>query len=401
MSELSKPPTLSANGFAAKQPEIEVLLTCARARVSPSQAEQIKHLVTQRFDWDYLLQLAERHGLQPLLHWQLNAVCPELVPEAERQKLRQAFQRVSALNVLLTEELKRLLAIFSANSLQAVPYKGPALAFQLYGNIALRQFSDLDILVHPRDVFRARDLLISEGYQPLPPLTVGQQALLLRTQCNLPFTRERNRMIVELHWKVSAPHFARPFETSDFWARLVAGKLETMDIQLPATEDLLLALCIHGSKHLWERLAWICDIAGLIESQPALDWHELVRRARASGSERMLFLGLRLAVELFHAEIPEEVNKAVQSDAAVSLLAADVVRELFTVPPKPSGLSGYFLFQLKARRRVRDKINYLRFAITPTEEDLVRLKLPPALTFIYYFVRPVRMMVTGGPVHFH
>ena len=97
--------------------------------------------------------------------------------------------------------------------MQAAPYKGPALAVQLYGNVALRQFSDLDILVHPRDVLLARDLLLAEGYSPLPPLTEGQQAVLLRTQCNFPFTRESKRMIVELHWTVSAPNFARPFET--------------------------------------------------------------------------------------------------------------------------------------------------------------------------------------------
>ncbi len=90
-----------------------------------------------------------------------------------------AFQRVSALNILLTHELQKLLALFADNDVRAVPYKGPALALQLYGNVALRQFSDLDILVHPRDVLRARDLLLAEGYAQLPPLTDGQQAVLL------------------------------------------------------------------------------------------------------------------------------------------------------------------------------------------------------------------------------
>ena len=71
-----------------------------------------------------------------------------------------------------------------------------------------------------------------------------------------------------------------PSRHDDFWARLVDGELEATKIKLPAPEDLLLALCIHGSKHLWERLAWIADIAGLIESQPSLNWNELVNRAR-------------------------------------------------------------------------------------------------------------------------
>jgi hypothetical protein len=312
-----------------------------------------------------------------------------------------AFQRVSALNILLMHELQKLIALFAENEVTAVPYKGPALALQLFGNVALRQFSDLDLLVHPRDVLRARDLLLRDGYEPLPPLTEGQQAVLLRTQCNLPFGREQRRMIVELHWKVSAPSFARPFETEDFWSRLVDGKLETTNIKLPATEDLLLALCIHGSKHLWERVAWIADIAGLISSETELNWEGLISRARRTGSERMLLLGLQLAERLLEVNLPDEVKAALKADAKVEFLADGVVRDLFTPDLTPSGISGYFLFQIKARRRLRDKLNYLRFTFTPNEEDLVRFNLPSSLSFLYYLVRPVRLVVTGGPSHFH
>ena len=390
-----------ANGVAAASPEAALLLTCARASLDAAQRKRIWDLVAEPLDWDLVLQLADRHGLQPLLHSHLNDVCPEAVPTEQQQHLRVAFQRVSALNILLTHELQKLLALFADNDVQAVPYKGPALAWQLYGNVALRQFSDLDILVHPRDVLRARDLLLAEGYAQLPALTDGQQAVLLRTQCNLPFTRDRNRMIVELHWTVSAPTFARPFEMDDFWSRLRDAKLEGIDIKVPANEDLLLALCIHGSKHLWERLAWICDIAGLIAAQPDLNWQELIDRARTTGNERMLFLGLRLAVDLLGAPLPKHVEAALNADAAVGLLAQGVVRDLFTSELTRTGMSGYFRFQLRARRRLRDKFNYLRFTITPNEEDLVRMKLPAALTFIYYLVRPVRLVVTGGPGHFH
>lgn len=381
--------------------EVELLLNCARAHLDEGRTERVKELASSDLDWDYLLRMADRHGLQPLLHWHLNSVCAAAVPEPSLQYLRVAFQRVSALNIFLTHELQRLLLLFAKDNITAVPYKGPALALQVYGNVALRQFSDLDILVHPRDVMRARDILLAEDYVPLPQLTDGQQAVLLRTQCNLPFTRDHNRLVVELHWTVSAPHFARPFETAEFWGRLVDARLQDMNIKLPAPEDLLLALCIHGSKHLWERLAWICDIAGLIESQQELNWGQLIARAQATGSERMLFMGLRLAVDLIGVRLPAEVEAAINADLVVTSLSGDVVRSLFTPELTSSGMSGYFLFQMRARRRLRDKFNYLRFTFSPTEEDLMKINLPAPLTFIYYLMRPVRMVVTGGPSHFH
>ena len=66
-------------------------------------------------------------------------------------------------------------------------------------------------------------------------------------------------------------------------------------------EDLLLVLCLHGSKHCWERLAWICDVAELIGANPELDWNEIMRRSAALNIEKAVMLGLDLASELVDA----------------------------------------------------------------------------------------------------
>ena len=93
--------------------EVELLLGCARARVDAERAVRLRTLIEEELNWDYLLRLADRHGLQPLLYWHLNACCSESVPAAHRQHLLVAFQRVSALNIFLTHELQRLLRLFA------------------------------------------------------------------------------------------------------------------------------------------------------------------------------------------------------------------------------------------------------------------------------------------------
>jgi Uncharacterised nucleotidyltransferase len=382
-------------------PEVELLLSCARAQVDVACGARIRELVAHELDWDYLLQLADRHGLQPLLHHHLDAICAASIPEAPAQHLREAARRVTALNIFLTCELQRLLALFATAGIEVMPYKGPALAAQLYDNVTLRQYSDLDIIVRRRDVARARDLLCAEGYAPLPPLTAAQEALLMQMQCNLPFTREGNRLVVELHWAVSAPSFAHPFAADDLLNSGAETEFCGTKIKRPKVEDLLLALCVHGSKHAWERLAWVCDIAELNKQRRGVNWPALLATARATGSERMLLLGLSLAAELLGAQLPDEVGSARATDLVVASLVATVVRSLFTPELTPSGLNGYFRFQLKSRRRLRDKVKYLRFIVTPTEKDLARFTLPAPLNFVYYLVRPVRMLLTGGPGHFH
>jgi len=360
---------------------------------------RLRQLLDFALDWDFVLSFAERHGLIPLLYFNLHACAPEKVPPAVYEKLRERFRRISALNMYLSGELRRLLKLFTAHEIDAIPYKGPALAAKAYGNIALRHFCDLDILVRRRDVLGVTKLLSAEGYALYPPLNAVQQSMMLRTQCNLPFTRDANRSIVEIHWRVSARLFSSPLDEDSMWENLHTDAFEGMQVNALAPEDLLLSLCVHGTKHLWERLSWITDIAQLLEVHPGLNWASLLERARRTGTERMLLLGIYVAHDLLGARLPEQAGEALQANPEIVPLANQIYARLFAGESEALGMYGYFIFQLKARPRLRDKFNYCRYAISPTEEDLTLLTLPAPLSFIYYLLRPLRMLWTGGPSH--
>ena len=78
MSATLKVSDVVVKGFA-ESPEIALLLTCARASLDEAQKKRIHDLASGLLDWDLVLQLADRHGLQPLLHSHLNAVCPDAI----------------------------------------------------------------------------------------------------------------------------------------------------------------------------------------------------------------------------------------------------------------------------------------------------------------------------------
>jgi hypothetical protein len=398
MQTISAPAAASPSRVGVR-PEIELFLCCARTRMDEGHVARLHQLLDGALDWDFILGFAESHSLIPLLYFHLHARAPEKIPPHVYEKLREQFRRISALNMYLSGELRRLLKLFATHDIAAIPYKGPALAAQAYGNIALRHFGDLDILVRQRDVLRVMKLLVAEGYELHPPLNGVQQALMLRTQCNLPFTRDAHRLIVEIHWRVSARLFSSPLDEDALWENLRTDTFEKTQINALAPEDLLLSLCVHGAKHLWERLSWITDIAQLLEVHTDLNWPGLLERARRTGTERMLLLGLHVAHDLLGARLPEQVEVQLQADPEIARLADQIYARLFAGGDEASGMSGYFIFQLKARRRLRDKFNYCRYVVSPTEEDLTLLSLPAPLSFIYYLLRPLRMLWTGGPSH--
>jgi hypothetical protein len=374
--------------------EDELLLCCARTSRTPEIAARIRGLLKEGIDWEYLVRMAHVHGMAPLLYWHLDAAHSETVPENTLSYLRYHFHANNLRNLSLTGELLRILRAFKAHGIDVVPYKGPALAASVYGNLALREFIDLDAMVHKRDVAKAKELLASLGYRPKHWLTRAQEAALLDSQCEYVFVRDDEKSIVELRWEITE-HFPAPLGAVGLWNRLEQIPLGGVVVPILSPEDTLLVLCAHGSKHLWERLGWICDIAEQIRSHQDMRWEQVMTRASAMGGERMVLLGLFLASHVLGAALPEEVVRRVQADPAVKELAGQVTEQLFG---EANGLAEFFggayfhPLHLKMKERLPDKFRYcVRAATTQTVEDWEVLTLPNFLFPFYYVLRPLRL----------
>ena len=60
--------------------EIELLLCCAKACVDSKTAARVEVVLRQGVDLAYLLRVAGRHGVLPLVYWNVHKVCS--VPKA-------------------------------------------------------------------------------------------------------------------------------------------------------------------------------------------------------------------------------------------------------------------------------------------------------------------------------
>ncbi|MFL6285399.1 MAG: nucleotidyltransferase family protein [Pyrinomonadaceae bacterium] len=397
------PDESKANGSsiaAATRAEHELLLLlCARSG-GEELSRRVSELVSVGgLDWEYFLSLAQRHAIVPLVQRGLEAHARGLAPEPVRKSLRERYRANAARNVLLAGELLRVSGLFESEGIGVLAYKGPALAVAGYGDLSLRRFVDLDVIVRERDLARASKLLRGLGYAP-QGLTREQEAALARTQHNIAYTRDGGRLTVELHRDVASKDFADVTLDEGAWSRASSVPLLGGTVATLSAEDLLLALCVHGTKHLWERLAWVCDVAGLINSHAELDWRAVFERARAAHVERMLLLALALAQTLAAASLPEEVRRSVEEDEAVARLSSEAAARMFDgAEYRPAGLFRSVGFNLRARSRARERLRYFRFILTPTDGDLTALALPARLSFIYYLLRPLRLLLKRPEGH--
>jgi hypothetical protein len=184
------------------------------------------------------------------------------------------------------------------------------------------------------------------------------------------FVREQTRAIVELHTERTLRYFPRPIPVEAFFARQVSISLDGRTVPALCPEDTLVFICVHGSKHFWERLLWIADVAGLLAQQAAFDWARAFDVARETGTERMVRLGLCLAMEMLCAPVPSHVAEEVRSDVTALQLSGEIRRHLASGEEAAKGACHRAMMRTQMCGGFLRSARYLlRLLLTPTEED--------------------------------
>ncbi len=387
--------------------ELSLLLACAHI---PAEPETIESLA-QEVDWPAFVELARWHGVSPLVFHSLNKC--GLGPEADeaRTALQGDFQW-NALNASrLSMELGSVVRFLEERGMPSVPFKGAALAASSYGNLWLRQFSDLDLLVRPEDALEAKRALAERGYRSDLPMSDRQEALLVR---HSPFAYsfalflEGGPMEIDLHWRFAeSGHAAYPPRLRDPWSRLIETRIHSASVHTLGPEDELLLVSAHAAKHGWERLRWICDIAQVVSTHPDLDWDDVLAAVSEAGTigERTLLTSLAIADAMFNLRLPAQIRARFESDRIVQRIAGEVLCGLGSTDeewplwwPRSFQSDAYFL---RMADGLGARLAYLaRFCIwrilAPDAKDRAAVALPGPLSFLYYLLRPARLLFEYG-----
>jgi hypothetical protein len=342
-------------------------------------------------DWTRVIELAIEHRMTPALLAALESADPALVPTDLLAGLRIHCSQLRAQSIAIVNELFELLDLLRARAVLAVPFKGPLLGELLFDDAGMRSPGDLDLLVRPDEVSTVCEVLEARGYldagrRPgVPPLTATQQMMYRRFQCEHTYVRAADGIVVEPHWAFSQRPLAVDVDYAGMLGRARPGLLGGRSVLTLAPEDLLLALCIHGSKHHWERLAWIRDVTALINRWADLDLEACIARARSSGCIRLVLVGLALARRCGGVNLPAAVNHLISTDRTTIQLEGQVMAWLFDPDKEPPRNDRVDRFRLMMRERWADRSRYVtRTLLWPGRSHLEIVALPGPLRWLYF-----------------
>lgn len=393
--ETHHPPMMTLNSRTPLTPdirlELSLLIACSTPTLSADRLQQIQDLVRAQPDWGYLMKAAVQHRIVPLLYQGLHQACPQTLPHDIEAFLNRHCQVNTLKNLFLDHKRQEIMGWFEVAKIPAIAYKGPTLAKIAYGSLALRQFTDLDFLVHPQDFDTACTLLESKEFKS--SMNLGWEA---------HFASPDQQINIDLHRSLVPDFFGMPAPVID----------PSNDGLSP--ESLLLLLAIQFGKdccHWKVCLSQLCDIAALLHSHPDLNFDAVQQQAKSLGSLRFLWISLILVQDFLQIDLPPTWQSQLPTTGVEQQLAQWVRQRIAedtdnpTIVPKDAGF-WYFLgvynhrFYLRVRERFQDKVIYcshwawqiIRMSLKPNAADRALMSLPKGLHFLYVFIHIGRLL---------
>jgi hypothetical protein len=317
------------------------------------------------------------------------------VPSPILQTLAAEYEQNLCQSMVSTAELLQVLDAFGREHIAAMPFKGIVLAASVYPELGLRACGDLDLLIRPEDLKRATAILQERGFERLAD---DPRWMALGSECTNQnheeiFVRKTDNTILELRWKLDFifGRYDQAMGIESVWRNRRSLRMSGADVPDMSPEDKLLTLCVHGSRHVWSRFLWICDVAYLAKSETKLDWESAGREARALGLWRPLALGILLAHRMLGSPVDFPLLYSIQQDRTVLKLTKHFEQNMFFAPGRgPAGRVPYNFRLLNLRDRLR--LLFATDLLRPNELDRAAIPFAGPQP-LYYLVRPIRLLL--------
>lgn len=389
----------SKNTISDLNDDLKFLIACCQTDLREDDIEFIHtYLNTERFTLNALISLANQHGILPLVYKAIKKIVEEdssrsflhakrLTPNAEiLTELKAHYMSISQKNMLMSAELIRIMKLLEANNIEALAFKGPVLSQMAYGDITLRQFGDLDVLVKKEDIYKIDTFLKQESYDRLLALTPVQENIWIKYAHDLGLIHKGKGTHFEMHWSFLDEDYPMQVDLDDFWKETQKVDLNRNRNSLAtfSNENLLLYLCIHGSKHLWERIEWIKDIDLLIQTQ-TIEWNTVMEKIKGSGFEKMVYLGLSLTASLFKTSLPIIIQNEIVKYPQINVVSTFIFETWST----PKSTFQKTKTMLKLFPGIKEQLLYLhKIILKPSFNEYWFIDLPKGMYWAYYLVRP-------------
>lgn len=373
-------------------PEEQFVLLSSNLNPSQQKVEYLRSVFSNIKDWDYFTELAIKKQAAPLVLNVCNKHKTDFdIPSNSRLKLEQAWLKTLSRNMLYIKNFQDIVYAFNKENIAVIPLKGIYLADWLYKEIGLRQFSDMDVLIHPEDLEKAVNVLGGMGFA-----TTGFQNIPDIVSKYTPFTHYaplvRNGISIELHIRIHGQTESFSVDTSGLWTNATIQKVNEVEVLTFCLTDLLLHICLHLHKHFYIskfQFTGFYDVANIMNQYAeTLDWDLFEKKCITSNAVEYTYKYILLAGKYLGSPVPA----AIQNNYGYRLKKSDerqFVQCLRDKKPKINLSQGLRIRDLNHINTLSEKFKYVYLNVFPPLDFMIeRYQIPKQHKITpYYFKR--------------
>ena len=301
-------------------------------------------------------------------------------------------------NFTIAQETERIVKLLAEHAIHVIPYKGVAFSKAFYGDISMRESSDIDLIVPKSAITNAIQPLLQDGftvsYFQVPPNGNDSYFLENKDLCFDKIT-DRFNWHIELHWMITHPNFGAPLAINCF---------DLPSNQLNNVEHFRATLLHHMVHDGIEYLKTIVDLAQAIVSiDQKGETNQLMTQLQSTreyyhlpaiGNAITQLFGIN-AIAIGAATAQEEKIAATIIDYNLASTIGKYKRHriLSLLSHYKRTVSNRTQFIKNNKDKQQFIWKYWTNVIQPQPGDKAFIKLPYLLSWLYIFIRPIRILL--------
>lgn len=390
-----------------------IILLCCRIYFKTAEIADLNTFITNnRIDWSDFYKTCLKHRIKPIVY---RIILKTALPEEIKKRVSSELNKLTLQSFEQAKETERLILLLQENKINVIPYKGTAFSKQFFGNISMRESSDIDLVINPDDIPKAIKILENEGflaYQKQYYYWIGHENFI-KAHKDFSFDKfNGNKRVhhVEFHFNIinkstHLPDKRNTFDTNQKTKTLLFQK----EIGCLNPIEHYRAILLHHM--LMDNMGYLKTVVDI--TQILIQIEKLKKNEEINSPNQFILdeLNINYNLDLIHETIENLIgirfkeNQKIKSENLITKRISNSsyrkVRE--NKFPLFNAIS-FNYFQLKYTcqfyNKTSDKIIYLLknlISITyPQPEDYMSVKLNKDFYFLYYIIRPFRLIFFPG-----
>lgn len=386
-----------------------LVILCTRIHFKTAEISELNAFLTSNdILWVNVFKTCRKHQICPLIYKIL------LKTNLDSTILKQISYQLNLITLKSFEQAKeteRIIFLLKKNNISVIPYKGTAFSKQFFGNISMRQSSDIDLVINSDDIPKAIKIFEKDGFIPYQKeyyYWIGHKNFINKHKDfsfdkHIGTTRIHH---VELHFKIITQNTHLP-DYSNIFDKTNPSKCLLFQKEIDCLHPIIHYRAIALHHMLMDQMGYLKTVVDLCQ---ILNHSDIIKKQNEINSSELFAINqlhenfdFTIIYEIIKDLIGIQFNESKKTKTTNNFTRRILESTYRKVREEKKPLLSTFSYNYKQikftssfYRKRNDKLLYFLkkiISITyPQPDDYLAIRLNKKLYFLYYFVRPFRIL---------